>query len=92
MDHIPSRRQFLNLLVGAPLAPYALRALEPQATPPSSASEPRVFLAPFNYQGVRLGDGRLKKQYDATRDYFYNLPVSTVTVGTSGSIFSTVIV
>jgi hypothetical protein len=81
MDHISSRRQFLNLLVGAPLAPYALRTLEPQAAPPSTASEPRVFLSPFNYQGVRLGDGMLKKQYDATRDYFYNLPDDDILKG-----------
>lgn len=81
MDHISSRRQFLNLLVGAPLAPYALHALEPQTAPPTSAAEPRVLLSPFNYQGVRLRDGMLKKQYDATRDYFYGLPEDDILKG-----------
>jgi DUF1680 family protein len=81
MDHDRSRRQFLSLLAGAPLAPYALRALEAQAASPSSASEPRVFLAPFDYQGVRLGDGRLKKQYEATRDYYFNLPDDDILKG-----------
>jgi DUF1680 family protein len=81
MGHDRSRRQFLSLLAGAPLAPYALRALGAQAAPPSSASEARVFLAPFDYQGVRLGDGMLKKQYDATRDYYFNLPDDDILKG-----------
>jgi len=81
MDQTASRRQFLNLLLGAPLAPYMLHAAAPPTATPSSASEPRVFLEPFNYEGVRLLDGMLKKQYVATRDYFYNLPDDDILKG-----------
>jgi len=81
MDQTASRREFLNVLLGAPLAPYMLRAAAPQTATPSSASEPRVFLEPFNYEGVRLLDGMLKKQYVATRDYFYNLPDDDILKG-----------
>jgi len=81
MDQTASRRQFLNLLLGAPLAPYMLHAAAPPTATPSSASEPRVFLEPFNYKGVRLLDSMLKKQYVATRDYFYNLPDDDILKG-----------
>jgi DUF1680 family protein len=38
-------------------------------------------LTPFDYNGVRLLDGMLKKQYLATRDYFFNLPNDDLLLG-----------
>jgi DUF1680 family protein len=81
MYQTSNRRQFLNVLLGAPLAPYMLHAAARQTAAPSSASEPRVFLEPFNYEGVRLLDGMFKKQYAVTRDYFYNLPNDDILKG-----------
>jgi DUF1680 family protein len=40
-----------------------------------------IFLRPFEYDGVRLLDGMLKKQYEATRDYYFNLPNDDMLLG-----------
>src|SRR5690242_16748642 len=34
----------------------------------------KVFMEPFEYDGVRLLDGRMKSQYLAARDYFLAIP------------------
>jgi DUF1680 family protein len=70
-----SRRDFIKSCVGAAAAPSLLNSAAMLAgTPPAEGdAEPKAFLEPFNYDGVRLRDGMLKKQYDATRDYYFNL-------------------
>jgi uncharacterized protein len=45
-----------------------------QAATSQTPGEPRIFMEPFNYEGVRLLDGRLKNQYTTARDYFYAIP------------------
>lgn len=70
-------------LVAASVAPAhlgaALRTAPSRATDDSAGS--RNLLEPFNYSGVRLLDGMLKKQYTNTRDYFYNIPNDDILKG-----------
>jgi hypothetical protein len=76
MNQLSSRRDFVKkTLLGASLAPYLVRPAETQPpTPPGEMDQAtRTLLEPFDYQGVRLLDGRLRKQYLATRDFYYNL-------------------
>lgn len=68
-----TRRNFVKMVTGASLAPSVLRASHafipaPAATPNLAA---KVYLQPFDYQGVRLLDGMLKTQYDRTRAYYF---------------------
>lgn len=37
-------------------------------------SASRVYLEPFDYNGVQLLDGRLPDQFIATRDYYFAIP------------------
>ena len=41
----------------------------------------KSLLEPFNYEGVRLLEGMLRKQYLATRDYYCNLPDDDILKG-----------
>lgn len=73
----PTRRDFVKkALLGAALAPQALQTVKAavSAPAPEGFAAPKTFLEPFNYDGVRLLDGRLKSQYSAARDYFYAIP------------------
>jgi hypothetical protein len=72
-----TRRDFMKkALLGASLGPLGLRSTGAAtwADAPESAGAPKIFLEPFNYEGVRLLDGPLKKQYTEARDYFYAIP------------------
>jgi DUF1680 family protein len=73
----------MRLLAGASVAPAALRAVESLAAEAAGEASPgpKVFLEPFNYQGVRLLDGRLRRQYLGARDYYYNLPDNDILKG-----------
>jgi hypothetical protein len=52
------------------------------ATPPGEvASEAQFHLEPFDYSGVRLLDGMLKKQYEATRDFYFKIPNDDILLG-----------
>ena len=74
------RREFIKACVGAASAGSLLNtAAFPPARP--AAEEPKVFLEAFNYHGVRLRGGMLKKQYDATRDYYFKLPDDDILKG-----------
>ena len=76
MNQLSSRRDFVKqTLLGASLAPHLLRPEKAQPpTPPEEIGQAtRTLLEPFDYQGVRLLDGRLRNQYLATRDFYYNL-------------------
>ncbi len=78
-----NRRDFVKRLVGVSLAPGLLRGsggASPQAAP-TEASGAKVVLQPFNYQGVRLLDGMLKKQYEEARDYYFKIPDDNILKG-----------
>ena len=67
-----TRRDFVKMVAGASLAPSVLRASQAfQARAETSGLAAKVYLEPFDYQGVRLLDGMLKSQYDRTREYYY---------------------
>ena len=68
-----SRRQFVNLVSGTLLAGDLPRF--------SKSVEARTLLDPFHYEGVRLSKGRLRDQYLATRDYYYDLPDDDILKG-----------
>jgi DUF1680 family protein len=84
----PTRRAFVKkALLSAAMMPHAAQTLgaadSAKALPHFSASQtpaaqqsgsqPRIFMEPFNYEGVRLLDGRMKSQYTAARDYFFGI-------------------
>jgi hypothetical protein len=84
MSEGKTRRDFMkSALVGATAARFLARgAKSAEAEDTSeSLSGPRRYLEPFNYAGVRLMDGMLRKQYLATREYFYNLPEDDILKG-----------
>jgi DUF1680 family protein len=69
-------------LLGASLAPALVSGTPGRRGITSNAGDAgAVVLAPFDYRGVRLLDGPLEKQYDATRDYYYNVPNDDVLRG-----------
>jgi DUF1680 family protein len=77
-----TRRDFVKIVVGASLAPSMLRASQAFNAPAKTAGlAAKVYLAPFDYQGVRLLDGMLKTQYDRTRDYYYKIPNDDILKG-----------
>jgi len=81
---LPTRREFVKkALLGASLAPPALRLIDaaPSENAQQSPGAPQLFMEPFNYEGVRLLDGRLKSQYTAARDYFLNIPDDDILKG-----------
>ena len=79
-ERINRRQMMKRAVVGATAAmavPTAIVASRPLATPAPA----KFSLDPFDYRGVRLTGGMLKKQYDATRDYFFNLPDDDILKG-----------
>jgi DUF1680 family protein len=83
MDKASNRRDFMKIMLSASVAPSLLRRAE--AASPAGADAnlppPKIFLEPFNYEGVRLLDSRFRKQYLATRDYYYNIPNDDILKG-----------
>ena len=83
-DDRRTRRNFLKkALLGAALGPQSLRLAHAgtSADAPENTGVPQVFLEPFNYEGVRLLDGRLKSQYSAARDYFFAIAADDMLKG-----------
>ena len=78
-----TRRDFVKMAAGASLAPSVLRASQVlNALPTKTAGfAARVYLEPFDYQGVGLLDGMLKSQYDRTREYYYKIPNDDILKG-----------
>ncbi len=78
-----NRRDFVKSVASASIAPFLLsRTAAPlPGAPGQDSSGGRVYLAPFDYSGVRLLDGMLKKQYQATRDFYFNLPNDDMLLG-----------
>lgn len=68
-----TRRDFVKMAAGASLAPSVFRVAHAFNASPAAAAglAARVYLEPFDYQGVRLLDGMLKGQYDRTRAYYF---------------------
>ena len=76
MDNGNDRRTFMKMVLGASLA-SALKGSTPGVAQPATRDGPpggNTLLEPFDYSGVRLLDGPLKKQYQAARDYYYQVP------------------
>ena len=77
-----TRRDFVKMVAGASLAPSILRASQAFQAPAETAGlAARVYLEPFDYQGVRLLDGMLKTQYDRTREYYFKIPNDDILKG-----------
>ena len=94
MGGLGTRRDFIKTVAGAALAPHALQSTNAAArfasekppmqrvtedgrpTPPI-----KIYLEAFEYDGVRLVDGMLKKQVDETRNYFYNMADDDILIG-----------
>jgi hypothetical protein len=82
-QHI-NRRDFVKSVVGASIvAPLLLKGAAAHSPGVYGEDQPEahIYLAPFDYNGVRLLDGMLKKQYLATRDYYFNLPDDDILLG-----------
>ena len=77
MSEGKTRRGFMNTASEGATAARSLargaKSAEAKGTS-DRLSEPRRYLEPFGYAGVRPMDGMLRRQYLATREYFYNLP------------------
>jgi hypothetical protein len=82
-NHFVNRREFVKSVASASIAPFLLSgtATPLPGDPGQDSSGGHVFLEPFDYSGVRLLDGMLKKQYQATRDFFFNLPNDDMLLG-----------
>lgn len=77
-----TRRDFVKMVAGASLAPSILRASHAFQAPAETAGlAAKVYLEPFDYQGVRLLDGMLKTQYDRTREYYFKIPNDDILKG-----------
>ncbi len=77
-----TRRDFVKMVAGASLAPSVLRASQAFQAPAETAGlAAKVYLEPFDYQGVRLLDGMLKTQYDRTREYYFKIPNDDILKG-----------
>lgn len=75
-----TRREFVKMAAGAALAPSVLRATQALAAETSRLAG-RVYLEPFDYEGVQLRDGMLKSQYDRTREYYFRIPDDDILKG-----------
>jgi DUF1680 family protein len=83
MQNFINRRGFVKTVVGASIAPYLMNrtaAASPVVSWEKQSGAP-IRLKTFDYDGVRLLDGPLKKQYQATRDYHFNLPNDDLLLG-----------
>lgn len=78
-----NRREFIKGCTWAAAArPLLGVAASAAGSAPADADrEPKDVLQPFNYNGVHMTSGILKTQFDATRDYYFNLPNDDVLIG-----------
>jgi uncharacterized protein len=84
VDSSESRRSFMKRVLGASLAPALLGGTPIAAHSRVDGDAPgggKAVLEPFDYNAVRLLDGPLKKQYDATRDYYNHVPNDDILKG-----------
>jgi uncharacterized protein len=73
MKNEANRREFITALVGAGAASGTVSG--GPANPGDQSARPRgkQFLQPFDYDGVRLLDGRFRKQFENTRQLYLKL-------------------
>jgi len=78
-----NRRNFIKMAIASSTAAAVGSAARTRSASSAEANqaEPKRALQAFNYQGVRLLDGMLKKQYDAARDYFFAIPDEDILKG-----------
>src|SRR5207244_1752156 len=78
-----NRRDFVRSVAGAAAAPLVSSYLTAVSSAAALDEEQkgRIVLRPFDYTGVRLLDGMLKNQYQAARDYFFNLSNDDMLLG-----------
>src|SRR5438552_321660 len=78
-----TQRAFLKGVVGASIAPYLMSNTALASLLPDGQNQPGdlIRLKPFEYNGVRLLDGMFKKQYQATRDFYFDLPNDDLLLG-----------
>jgi DUF1680 family protein len=93
MKESGSRREFIKTVAGTAVATHLLPREEAStmfgatrsvgtSTPGGQGlPNPKVYLESFEYDGVRLRDGMLKKQVDQTRDYYYGLLNDDILIG-----------
>ena len=84
MNRQGTRRDFVKTaLVAAPFTPQLLWASRSTTTGvgTNSPSEPKNVIESFNYDGVRLGEGMLKKQYLTGRNYYFDIPNDDILIG-----------
>ena len=78
-----TRRDFVKMVAGASLAPSVGRVSRALDVAPSGTAglTAKVYLEPFDYQGVRLLDGMLKAQYDRTRAFYFGMSNDAILKG-----------
>jgi hypothetical protein len=83
MSNRTERRNFLKKLAAASVAPYLFgrKSFAGSGRADETSSGGQHYLQPFNYSGVRLLDGLLKKQYEATRDFYFKIPDDDILLG-----------
>jgi DUF1680 family protein len=70
-----NRRDFVKTATAGSITFFLMRNISAASSSVSheeEQQEPHIFLGAFEYTGVSLLDGMLKKQYQATRDYYFN--------------------
>lgn len=75
-----TRRDFMKLAAGTACAAYAVTRSTPGVVAEGPSSQ-ICKIEPFDYSGVRLLDGMLKKQYDGARDFYLNIPNDNLLLG-----------
>jgi hypothetical protein len=80
MSHPTTRRNFLRLVGGAGMM-LAANDAATFARRSGALATAKTYMEPFDYRGVTLLDGMLKRQYQATRDFFLKLPEDDILKG-----------
>jgi uncharacterized protein len=75
------RREFAKLLASAAVSPALFSRSWSSAATITADAKVTFRLQPFNYHGVRLLDGMLKRQLDATRDTYFRIPNDSLLLG-----------
>jgi uncharacterized protein len=80
-----SRREFIKLGVAVAAGPLLMsvggtRAADTPRTPPATAGA-ETKIRSFDCKGVKLLEGTMKDRYQATRDYYFNVPTDDILKG-----------
>ncbi len=81
-----TRREFVKVMAASSVAPLVVKMAQTTTSP--SAGKPikqqvlsRSRLEPFNYEGVRLSEGMLQRQFHSTRDFYFAIPDDDILKG-----------